>query len=466
MKFLLINVIGGTRIALSGITSRGLISTPPLGLLYIGRALEDEGHEIELLDIFFEINFEEKIKKSLTSADAIGISLTSYAYEEGAEVAKTIKAIDASIPVIIGGSHCIFHPKKSLIDIPDAEISVAGEGEQSIKDIVKALNGEKKLSEVPGIFYRKIDKIESGKPLRIIKDLDSIPFPARHLVEKYDYGKYNNSYFFKPKLTSIVTSRGCPFQCRFCTRNVSTFNTFRQRSAENVVKEIQEIDDKYKSLFIVDENFLTDKKRIHKILSSLIEIGIDLDLLIMGARADTADQELYKKMKKAGVKFIQFGLESGNQDVLDFYNKNITLNQIRKAVNLSSEMNFLTLAYFILGAPIETERHIEKTIKFACSLPLDVAIFSPLSYMYGSDLWNEAVQNGIINENDGYSIIADSRRGIGNFTEKQLTNFCQKAFKRFYLRPSYISHQIIKAVMKNDYSLLKTGLNILKLRII
>jgi radical SAM superfamily enzyme YgiQ (UPF0313 family) len=165
-------------------------------------------------------------------------------------------------------------------------------------------------------------------------------------------------------------------------------------------------------------------------------------------------------MKKAGVKYIFFGLESGNQDVLDFYKKNITLPQIRKAINISRKMNFITFGNFILGAPIETKDHINNTIKFACSLPLDVAGFGPLAYHMGSDLWNEAVKNNSISK-DTNVVFADSKKGLGNFTTKELLDYTTLAFKSFYLRPSYILDQVYRRLSRHEFSLLFYGLRFL-----
>jgi len=445
---------------------------PPLGLLYLGRILEYEGHSVEVIDFLAEKYPLKTLKQALPEVDAVGISIFSsayqeslwggrytYAYLESAKVAKFIKTIDPTTSIIIGGPHCSVQPEKSLMELPSADISVEGDGEIIIKDIVKALEGKKKLSEIPGLRYRENGQIKKGRPAKIIEDLDAIPFPARHLVAKYDYGKTLRSYFFKPKFTSMITGRGCPFNCSFCTRNALGFKIFRKRSVENVVDEIQEINENFDSVMIVDDTFLADEPRANKILDKLIEIGTDIEIYIQGARVDTAKPVLYRKMKKAGVKQLYYGLESANQDVLNFYNKKATVDQIRKAINLSSEMDFFTTGTFILGAPIETKKHIESTIKFACSLPLDTVLFTLLTYKYGSELWDDAFKTGKIKESDGYAVIADSRKGLGNFTREELEGFYRKAILSFYLRPQYITRQITKLFKEKDLDTMKARLN-------
>lgn len=300
--------------------------------------------------------------------------------------------------------------------------------------------------------------------LRKRSNLDELPFPARHLVEKYDYGNFSFGFSFtlKGKITNMITSTGCPFHCRFCSRYSHFIKdwSFRERSAESVVNEIQELSGKYRSVVIVDDNFLADKKRAHKIFDMLLESNTGIEFLIQGARVDTADKELYLKMKKAGVKYIFYGLESGNQDVLDFYNKNITLQQIRKAVGLAREMDFFIGASFIFGAPMETKNHFKNTIKFACSLPIDNAIFLPLIYRMGPSLWTEAVKNKKIQPNQ-YEVLADSSHNLSNFTEEELIEHTSNAIKSFYFRPSYIFEQIFKIFLRKDYSMLIKGIKYL-----
>jgi radical SAM superfamily enzyme YgiQ (UPF0313 family) len=461
MKVLLINTTTG----FDSVTSEKrdyrihLSLSPPIGLLYIARSLEDEGHKVNVIDYSCEENPNKKMNQSLNSYDVIGLEVLTDNREYVKNIADSIKESDKNLPIMLGGPHCTFHPSKALIDIPSADISVEGEGELVVKEIIKGLEGYKNYKKIPGLYYRENGKIKKGKSSEYIKNIDQISFPSRHLVEKYEYGKIGTQDFYKQKSTAILTSRGCPNNCRFCTRHI-TSNYFRMRSAENVLDELYEIMDKYKSVFIADDNFLASKKRAKIIFNELIERGSPLNIYINGARVDSADTELYKLMRKAGVRHIYFGIESGNQKVLDYYNKRIKINQIKTALNLANQMDFVTLGYFILGAPIEDYSDVKKTINFSLKLPLDFAIFYPLSYSKGSDLWNEAVKKKIINEEkDGYGLVASSERGLSNFSEKELLDLCEKAYKKFYYRPSYLFRQIYKSLKRIDFTILKFWIN-------
>ncbi|MCK4416203.1 MAG: B12-binding domain-containing radical SAM protein, partial [Thermoplasmatales archaeon] len=284
------------------------LALSPLGLLYLGAVLEQEGHKVELLDYYAENISKEQLENSLMSSDAIGMTVYTEDCKPAADISRMIKDLDPDIPLIIGGPHCTFLQKRSLSDIPDADISVMGEGEHVILDLAQFLQGKKNLADIHGIYYRDNESIVSGKPIQVIDNLDVLPFPARHLVEKYDYGTSTFGYTLKKKATSLITSKGCPFHCRFCTRYGNFIKDwgFRKRSAENVVNEIQEINGKYRSVAIVDDNFLADKKRAHRIFDMLLETDTNVEFLIQGARVDTADRELYLKMKKAGVRYIGF----------------------------------------------------------------------------------------------------------------------------------------------------------------
>lgn len=461
MNFLLIRSEGFSENNLNtSVYSSGFL--PPLSLLYIGAALEKAGHHVELIDYSQETFSMKYLEKIVRSVDAVGISVYTDKLQHAKDISKIIKTINPEIPIIIGGPHCIFLKKHALQDISDADICITGEGEETIVDIAEALMGKKSFSNISGIYYRKNNYIRQGKPISIIKNLDSLPYPSRTLVEKYDYGRLGKRYLFEPPLTSMITSRGCPFHCRFCARYANAIEGWgsRKRSAENVLKEFEEIDGKYGSVLIVDDNFILDKKRAHCIMDGLIDMGTTIDLLIMGARVDSAEPELYKKMKKANVKMVSYGIESGNQDVLDYYKKGFNLEQAKKAVYLSREMGFKTLATFILGAPIETKEHFDRTIKFSCSLPLDFVIYGVLHYEMGSDLWKNAVKEKKISKEE-FLVPADKNRDLGNFSEKYLDEYCLKGYQKFYLRPRYVVDQIIQGLLQQDIRSLITGMRFL-----
>ncbi len=424
---------------------------PPLGVLYLGSALEDAGHYAEIIDFYIDKDPYSAIDQSIHHSDAIGLSVDNISFSESAQIAQYIKNKDPHLPVIIGGPHCTLNPEQSLANIPAADISVNGDGEYALVDIAKSLEGTHPLNEIPGVVYRKNSTIAYGKPTKPIENLDSLPFPARHLVKKYEYGKSSKLFMYKPRMTSLTTTRGCPYRCRYCTRRAFTHHRYRQRSVENVLAEFHSIIEQgYESVMISDDIFLAHQKRAHIILDKLIEMDTTLDLFIGGDRADVTDRTLYEKMKRAGVKYLSLGLISGNQDTLDFYKKQTTVEQIRRGVLLCDELGFFIYGNFILGAPFEDRSHFNNTIKFVCSLPLDSVRFHPTAYRQGSDLWQELFSQGKI-QGDDYEIYADKSRGLSAFSKEEISRYCRLAMQRFFYRPQYLTHIFSKALKNDDF---------------
>jgi len=296
--------------------------------------------------------------------------------------------------------------------------------------------------------------------LKLIEDLDSIPFPSRNLVRNYNYGKEYNPKIKKGEFTSIVTSRGCPYRCKFCSRNSVSMKKYRTRSIENVLLEIKELYKQgYKYIAFEDDSFITNVNKVNELFKSIIKEKINIRFIITAARVDAINKELFLNMKKAGVTHLQFGFESGNQDVLDFYNKNTTIQGIIDAVNLSNKIGFFTIGTFILGAPIETEKHFKRTINFAKSLTLDSVSFLPLKYVTGSDLWCEAVNKNKISETD-YIVKAGSENNLSFFTQKEIENYCTKANREYYLRPKFILGLLKKSLKNNDLGFLHSYISL------
>ena len=434
---------------------------PPLGILYIAKQLETRNQIVKVIDFVAEPFSEEKLRNLLEKTTVVCVTVTSQIASSAQKLVAFIKTTTPEMPVIIGGPHCTLLGQQVLQQI-NADIAVMGDGEETINEIVDVFEQKKTLAEVHGVYYREAGIIKAGLPGYEIEDLDGILFPSRHLVQQYSYGKRQIAgvtFFAKGKITSMVTTRGCPFNCRFCVSK-SIFQKYRSRSAENVLKELEEIAQDYDSVFIVDDNFLSEKKRAEQIMDLLIEKKLHLEIWIAGVRVTDADKYLFQKMKKAGVKSIEFGIESGNQEILDYYNKKITLSVIRNAVKLSKKTGFLTIGNFIVGAPLETEKHIEDTIRFAKELNLDFAFFYPFQYLKGSALWDDAVQKGIVDENELF-VMNNTREGLGNFTLEEFRNKITEAYRRFYLTPRYFFSQLIRQLfVYRNFRIFSTGIKL------
>ncbi|MBN2599621.1 MAG: B12-binding domain-containing radical SAM protein [Candidatus Thermoplasmatota archaeon] len=434
--------------------------SPPLGFLYLASMLEREGEIVEILDFSAEPFQEQKLMTAVQSADIVGITILSTSLKEAKNLICLIKHQHPDVPIIVGGPHCTLLPER-VLEETQADVCVQGDGEQIIFNIKKALNKQKAFSEIPGISYRTTSGVKHGQPPKLIEDLNTIPFPARHLVRHYTYGREYNPHLKAGEFTSIITSRGCPYSCRFCSRSSISMQRYRIRSTENIISELKELQDQqYRHVVFSDDCFPANVKQASKLFDAIIQEDLDLKFSLTATRVDLADKELYKKMRQAGVTHIQFGLESGNQDILDFYHKNTTIEIIRKAVQLGHETGFFTIGSFILGAPFETADHFNRTILFAKSLPLDSVSFVPLRYMVGSELWNQAVLVGNIRETE-YLVYADKNRGLGVYTKEELFQYCLRAQRSFYGRPSFFYHLLKKSLGNDDLSYIQSYLSIL-----
>jgi len=440
--------------------TRARAYAPPLGLLYLAAELSYAGCDIKVVDFSAQKYSRKKLLPLVCNADVIGVSSLSYVRKNFQQIISDIRAFDKDIPIMIGGPDCTAEALLANITdwelkIPDGvDVMVIGEAEHTIAGVVRALMLRKReelsdygcyelLSECAGVIFRipKSGEIRWGKPYCEPQNLDNLPFPDRNFVNRNAYTLFGLTHAGVG--ASIITSRGCPYRCAFCTRNATSDSIYRERSAENVLEEIQQIcDSGYKVLYIVDDNFMVNERRVHAIMDGIIARKIKMTILAQG-RVYPCSAELYEKMKAAGVQLLSYGLESGNQDVLDFYNKRTTIEQAQRAVHLADKCGILTHGNFILGAPIETRRDIKRTIKFAFSLPLDAAFFGPLNYVHGSELWNIAYSRGLVN---GYEreVRAEKKRGLGELSGKQLEKICRNAQYRFYLRPTLWARYLSK----------------------
>jgi radical SAM superfamily enzyme YgiQ (UPF0313 family) len=429
--------------------------SPPLGILYLAAELIDAGYSVDCCDYNAEKYSDAHLSSLIADADLVGISLLSFSRKNAFAMIQTINEMRPKLPVIVGGPDCILHPRP----IPGTVLTVACEAEKIIVEVVDAVLSGKGPEQLPGVVFRDASgAVKNGRPYYYEDDLDRMKFPARHLLRD------NKGYSILGKrsrdITTIITSRGCPRKCTFCAHNALAYQKYRARSAENVVEEIRLIAGQgFKILGIVDDNFTADKARAKKILNGIIGINAGLTIAVQG-RADSADAELFGLMKKAGVVLITFGLESGNQEVLDFYNKGATVETIGNAVKLADAAGLYTAGMFIFGAPMETVDHFKRTYEFAASLPLDVTSFWVLDYTFGSILWQKAYEEGKVTDED-FNTPAGKERNTSIYPTRFIEEYGRKCFFRFYLRPSYWLRQAVKFIrVHNLYFLWVLGLGL------
>lgn len=411
------------------------IVVPPLGLSYIAAVLEKNGYKVEILDAFALQQswqeFENRIKE--TNADIIGIGGMTPVIDNTYRAAKICRRYCKYL--VVGGPHTTVFIKNIFNQIPEVDFAVYGEGENTFLELVKTITNNGDFSRIAGLATRE----GINPPRELISDLDSLPFPARHLLPNRLY-----KYIFSKnkKVTTMFISRGCPYNCVFCDKSVFG-SKYRKRSAENVLEEISLIKDMYKEISIVfyDDLFTLDKKRVIKICHGIIERNLKIDWKCEG-RVDQVDEELLGWMKKAGCSTIAYGVESGNQKGINYLNKNITLAQVKNAFTLTRKAGIMSTAYFILGIPVETYEDEIGTIEFAKSINPDYAQFSVLSPFPGTRLYDDAIRENTYREIEAQNPVdKDLKRPViisSNWDEEKLKKIVLEAHRRFYLRPTYI----------------------------
>ncbi|MFX1273884.1 MAG: B12-binding domain-containing radical SAM protein [Promethearchaeota archaeon] len=385
------------------------IYTPwvPLGILYLGTMLKENGFNVQLLDAgaknydkFKVLNWLKQIKP-----DIVGISVFTVGFLPSINLIKIIKEWNPSIKIVLGHYHSSIEAENIIRKYGDlVDYCVRGEGEYTFLKLCEFLDKkhDKLPKEINGLAFQDLNKkIILTPEAPLITDLDALPFPDRTLID-YDY-KWNFSgfEFSKSKLTSIISSRGCPFNCSYCACTKFAKRRFRPRSPENIIEEMLLIEEQgYTQLNFVDDNFTLKPKRTIKICELIKKEKIDINWHTDG-RVDQTSQIMLKWMRKAGCKSIWYGFESANQRILDIFNKRTKVSQFNEAIRKARKANIdLIVGLFMLGAPTETLDEVKNTIKFAVNSDIDVPFFNVVEIFSGTKFWEDYCSKGIINSND------------------------------------------------------------------
>ncbi|MDD1764328.1 MAG: B12-binding domain-containing radical SAM protein [Methanobacteriaceae archaeon] len=414
----------------------GLVA-PPLGIAYIGAVLENGGFEVEIIDgAALELNWkalEAEIKRA--APQVIAITALTPTIDQGLETAKLAKRVCPDATIVMGGYHPSFNHTE-ILEKDYVDVVVIGEGEYTMLELVETLESGGDLKQVKGIAYQNM----VTPPRPVMKDLDELPFPARHLLPMDHYKILN----MKLNTATMISGRGCPMQCSFCASAALHGSQLRMRSAENVVDEMEHLIESHDAGMIafMDDTFTLKPTRVEQVCEEIKKRGLEV-YWGCTARADTISSRMLQKMSDSGCITMFLGVESADQQQLDRVNKQLTVDKIRQAFTLSRKHDIRTIASVVLGMPGDTRESIGRTIKFVRELNPSYALFSLATPYPGTKFYREAVENNLLKVRDWskYTLLSPVLETV-DCSRDELKNMQKKAFRQFYLRPSYILRQL------------------------
>jgi radical SAM superfamily enzyme YgiQ (UPF0313 family) len=337
--------------------------SPPLGLAYLGAALEQAGVQVKILDYVvypYRRDALESVLKEFKPhlAGATAVTMT---FDHAREVLKNVKTIASHVLTVMGGPHVTFCARQTLETFPELDVVVRGEGEKTFVDLINAVAGAHHLDTVNGITYRIGSQINTTAKRKLIQNLDSLPIPARHLLP---LGRYRTLGL----PISMTTSRGCPYKCIFCVGRKMVGAKVRYHSADRVAAELQYLANlKFHQINIADDLFTANQNHCFAVCEEILKRNLEINWTSF-ARVDTISEKLLSRMKAAGCTAVSFGIESANPAILNTIKKGITVQQIRNAVRICRRVGISPYASFILGLPGETPETIKETTDFAANL--------------------------------------------------------------------------------------------------
>ncbi|MFH0970332.1 MAG: radical SAM protein [Candidatus Diapherotrites archaeon] len=404
---------------------------PPLGLLSMAAVLERDGHEVKVMDCPVNRYMISDVLSEISNfkPDVVGVAAITSLAHVTKEICDVIKNQWPTITIILGGPHPTVMPEK-LAEETRADIVIAGEADGIISDV---------LRDLPGYKEKRVVQAEK------VMKLDTLPFPARHLVDMKKYTSLPNTYKKDPHTFQVMTSRGCPFTCTFCH---DAHGIFRQRSVENVIGELKELKEKYRIREVAfwDDIFTLNKQWVFQFCEALEREKLELTWSCY-SRLDLVDEPILRAMKKAGCWNIFFGIEAGSQDLLDNIKKKMTVPQLAEKVKLVKKCGIEIRGSFMIGLPGETPEKARQTIQFAIDLDPDYAQFTITTPYPGTELWQTAEQFGTLDRNQNFTKWNEWQPVFiptGYKNGQELLDMHKEAFRRFYTRPSYMLRRALK----------------------
>lgn len=421
---------------------------PSLGLLMIGAVLKQAGEEVKFIDLDAENFNDSELAATVKNfqPDLAALTCVTPTFSSACAAAEIIKE-NSRAKVVLGGIHATIAPDECFKNY-NLDFLAVGEGEETIKELADQLkSGKADFKEIKGLWSRNGRQAVKSEPRPLIKNLDQLPWPAWDLIKNLN--SYQPPDALRRPVMSIMTSRGCPFGCTFCCSKQIFGRAYRTRSKDSLIAEIRHYVEKFglKELHIMDDVFTLNKERTIEICKAIQAAKFNLTLSFAnGIRADSIDEEVLQVLKNTGFEDLGFGVETGDEKILESIKKSATKDGMRRAFKLAKKFGFNTWGFFLIGLPGETKETIKKTIDFAIELEPDFAKFLILKPFPGSEVFNNLESAGLIkNYNyDNYGVYTAPVHEFPGLSAKEMLNYQRRAYLRFYLRPRNIIRHLRK----------------------
>jgi len=462
MKVLLVNPYTDTD-RTAGAFKSFLEAMPPISIAYVAAALEQANIPVACYDDFIHggslTEFEEFVRQE--KPDIIGFSSVTPTAPGVTKLSRFCRERFPDLTLIQGGVHATVF-SEMLLSNGETDVIIHNEGEVTTVKLVEALANGKDLSTVKGISYLDDGMVCKTEPQPMIEDLDTIPFPAWHLLEWERYRLFNFARVASPA-TLVLGSRGCPYRCNFCSLTVMG-HTRRKRSIGNLVDECEYMWDRYgfKQMAYVDPIFPISKKEAVAFRDEVVKRGLQKhQVWTTETRVDLMCRETVDAMYESGCRRVMFGFETGDQETLKAIRKDFDLQQAYNAVRLCKQVGMEVIGFFIVGSPGETERSINMTIDFSCDLGIEFAKYTCYVPYPGTEVYYDFLKDGTLKEPECYQFERYTSYPTPDnpaiyvtpaLTQDQLQKLQKKAFRKFYMRPRMIYKHLfeIRALNAND----------------
>ena len=419
----------------------------PLGIGYLASYIRQFGYSVKIFQPSSENSFSQELSDIIASFDPslVGISVMTPSYPRAVEICDMIKEIDASIFTVLGGHHVSAVGKDVLVQSPNTNFAVVGEGELTFHELVQSIESDNSNHEkINGLVWRDSKGvIHVNNSRELIKDIDSLPLPARDLVEMDQY-RLHSYIDFGTKSATMVTSRGCPYKCAFCSSWLTMGARYRFRSVDSIMAEIRElVASGIDHIVFEDDTMALKRSRIEAICDAMIAMPNRPTWYCL-TRVDTMDYELAKKFRDAGCKMVNFGIESGSPEILKLIGKKISLDKAVDAIAACRKAGLRTQCTFIVGFHIDTDETMAMTFNIAKKINPTIAIFFPLTPYPGTKVFNEFLDKSLIpNSVDEWLnyIMTDNQSGISlntKYSGEEIKAIANTFNRKFFFRPLHI----------------------------